>query len=192
MAAVDLTSTPALARLLRRCLREGRTVEIERLGTFRPRPGGGFEFVANRKPGVFLAYADEDRAAVERLYDALARAGCDPWMDRRKLLPGQNWPRAIERAIEMADFFVACLSGRAVIKRGAFQSEMRYALDCARGALLDDVFFIPVRLDDCLVPARIRKHIQYVDLFPDFGAGVRRLVETIQSEVHRRESETAA
>lgn len=181
-----------LARLLRRCLSEGRTVEIERLGTFKPKINGQFEFVANKRPSVFLAYVEEDRARVEKVYDALYRAGFDPWMDRRKLLAGQNWPRAIERAIGLADFFVACFSERAVLKRGTFQSELRYALDCARKTLLDDVFFIPARLDKCRVPARIQQQIQYVDLFPDFEAGLSKLVETIRGEVERRQVEQAA
>jgi hypothetical protein len=189
---VDAASAAGLARLLRRCLREGRTVEIERLGTFRPGSGGQFEFVANRRPSVFLAYVEEDRAAVERLYEALQRAGFDPWMDRRKLMAGQNWPRAIERAIGLADFFVACFSQRAVVKRGTFQSELRYALDCARKTLLDDVFFIPARLDECRVPSRIQRQLQYVDLFPDWSAGVAKLTGTIRCELERRAQERAA
>ena len=34
---------------------------------------------------------------------------------------------------------------------------------------------IPVRLDDCPVPARIQKELQYIDLFPDWARGLRRL-----------------
>lgn len=177
----------SLAGLLLRCLREGRSVEIERLGTFRPGRDGHFEFVANRKAGVFIAYVEEDREWAERLYEALRGAGCDPWMDRKKLLPGQNWPRAIERAIGLADFVVACFSRRAVVKRGTFQSELRYALDCARRTLLDDVFLIPVRLEECKVPARIGQQYQYVDLFPDFEAGARKVSEVIAGEMERRE-----
>lgn len=177
----------ALPGLLKRCLREGRAVEVERLGTFRPGRDGSFEFVANRKAGVFIAYVEEDREKAERLYEALRAAGCDPWMDRKKLLPGQNWPRAIERAIGLADFVVACFSNRAVVKRGTFQSELRYALDCARRTLLDDVFLIPVRLEECKVPSRIGQQYQWVDLFPDFEEGVRKVAEVIAEEMRRRE-----
>ncbi len=179
--------TPAqVARLVARCLAEGRRVEIERLGVFRPDGEGGFHFQPNKKPGVFLAYAAEDGAQVEGLFIALEKAGFQPWMDRRKLLPGQNWPRAIEGAIETADFFIACLSQRAVSKRGTFQSEVRYALECARSAPLDDIYFIPVRLDDCKVPPQIEKQMQYVDLFPDTAAGTKRLVQLIRKEARRR------
>jgi hypothetical protein len=107
-------------------------------------------------------------------------------MDRRKLLPGQNWPRAIEGAIETADFFVACLSERSIGKRGAFQSEIRYALDCARSAPMEEIYFIPVRLDECRVPAQIQKQLQYVDLFPEQSEGTRQLVRVLRKEVRRR------
>ena len=186
MAGAKLQTPAHVARLVARCLAEGRRVEIERLGVFRPDGGGGFHFQPNQKPSVFLAYAAEDGAQVERLFTALERARFQPWMDRRKLLPGQNWPRAIEGAIETADFFVACLSQRAVSKRGTFQSEVRYALECARAAPFEDIYFIPVRLDDCRVPAQIEKQMQYIDLFPDAAAGTRRLIQMIRKEARRR------
>lgn len=186
MADIRTSSVDELSALVRRSLEEGRHIEIERLGTFRPLPGGGFEFVSNRRPGVFLAYAEEDGPVVEKIYRALELCGFDPWMDRRKLVPGQNWPRAIEGAIETADFFVACLSRRSIAKRGCFQSEMRYALDCARNSPFDDIYFIPVRLEECRVPRQIQRQYEYVDLFPDFDAGLDKIVGLIRAEVARR------
>lgn len=167
-----------LARILRECLTEGRRVEIDGLGTFRA-AGGEFLFTPDTRRRVFLAYAAEDAAKVEHLYDALAVRGFEPWMDRRKLLPGQNWPRAIERAIRHADFFVPCFSTLSGEKRGRFHAELRYALDCALNQPLDGVFIIPVRLEECPVPHQIQEQIQYVDLFPDFDKGVERMAESM-------------
>lgn len=188
MGSGETASVRGLARLLRQCLREGRAVHVDRLGTFLPAAGGGFTFQPDAKPRVFLAYAAEDAARVEQMYDQLERAGFAPWMDRRKLLPGQNWPRAIEGAIETADFFVACFSKSSVRKRGNFQSELRYALDCARLAPVDDVFLIPVRLDECRLPEEIRRRWHYVDLFPGFEEGVKKLVQIIRREMEKREA----
>jgi hypothetical protein len=187
VSTVDSLTPAQLAALLRDCLQQGQAVELEWIGRFRPTGEGHFEFQPSGKPTVFLAYVVEDADVVERLYTRLAAAGFDPWLDRRKLLPGQNWPRAIERAIRASDFFVACLSKKAVVKRGAFQAEMRYALDCARQVPFDDIFFVPVRLDDCRVPARIQQQIQYIDLFPDFHKGAVNLISTLKTEVRRRE-----
>lgn len=168
-----------VARILRRCLQGGASVEIEGLGVFRPDGKGGFRFVPATQPKVFLAYVQEDAAAAERLYRGFRSHGFDPWLDRRKLLPGQNWPRSIEQAIELADYFVACFSRRALGKRGCFQSELRYALDCARRIPLEEIYFIPVRLEECRVPAYIRQHIQYVDMFPDWDRGFQRILAAI-------------
>lgn len=172
------TTMDDLARILRQCLDEGRRVEIDGLGTFRA-SGGEFQFVPDSRRRVFLAYAAEDWRKVDRLYDALAIRGFEPWMDRRKLLPGQNWPRAIERAIRTSDFFVPCFSNLSGAKRGRFQAELRYALDCALNQPLDGVFIVPARLEECPVPRQILDQLQYVDLFPDFDAGVDRMAESL-------------
>jgi len=169
-----------VARILRHCLERGAKVEIEGLGVFRPEGGGRFSFEPATQPKVFLAYVQEDAAAAERLYRELRRHGFDAWLDRRKLLPGQNWPRSIEQAIEVADYFLACFSRRAILKRGCFQSELRYALDCARRVPLEQSYFIPVRLEECPVPLRISRQIQYVDLFPDWDHGFRRILAAMR------------
>ncbi len=184
--AVERTSSAEIARIVRKCLERGGAVEIDGLGVFRPDARGGFTFIPQVRPKVFLAYAVEDRAAAERLFDAFLGHGFDPWMDYRKLLPGQNWPRAIEQAISVSDFFVACFSSRSIPKRGHFQSELRYALDCATRLPLDEVFLIPARIDDCRVPNRVQKEFQYVDLFPDWDAGFRRIVTMIRSQLRPR------
>jgi hypothetical protein len=172
-----------LAGIVRQSLDEGLTVEIDGLGIFQSSPLG-YEFVAQSRPEVFIAYATEDLALARRLCDELRAVGCSPWLDKEKLLPGQNWPRAIERAIEVADAFVACFSPRSIFKYGQFQCEVRYALECARKRPLessvDANFIVPVRLEECSVPRRIADHLQYVDLFPDWGRGIHRLVRAVK------------
>ena len=118
----------------------------------------------------------------KKLYRAFEENGFRPWLDKKRLMPGQNWPRAIETAIQTSDFFVACFSRRATSKRGSFHSELRYALFCAAKVPLDEIFLIPLRLDDCLVPSRISKQTQYLDLFPDWEAGVSRLIAVIKAQ----------
>jgi len=169
-----------IAELLKRCLEGGGRVEIDRLGEFRLGEQGEILFTSSIKPRVFIAYVEEDVEAAMRLCDDLRRNGCDPWVDRERLLPGQNWPRRIESAIEFSDCFVALFSSRSIRKRGQFQSELRYAIDCARRIPLDQSFILPVRLGECGVPKRITSALQYVDLFPDWGEGVQRLMCSIR------------
>lgn len=176
-----------IARLVRRCLREGHAIEIDGLGVFRPRPDGEVTFTAFTGPQVFIAYADEDLPYAMKLYANLQAAGLRPWLDKQRLLPGQNWPRAIEQAISVADFFVPCFSTRSIRKRGRFQAELRYALECAAHLPLDDSFILPVRLDDCAVPPAIAGSIQYVDLFHDWDAGVAVLRRAINRTLEFRQ-----
>ena len=182
----DCSPTEQLAQIVIRGVAAGKVVEIDGLGVFYPDATRGFRFEPSGLPQVFIAYVREDLRAIERLLEALETAGFSPWTDARKLVPGQNWPRAIESAIETSDFFVACFSENSVNKTGGFQSEVRYALDCARRVPLDEIFVVPLRLDGCRVPRSIQREFQYVDLFPDWSRGIRRLVTMMRREVARR------
>jgi hypothetical protein len=186
VAENSTATSEQVAQLVRSCLDEGLSVEIDGLGVFEPDSHGGYRFVARSRPKIFLGYVMEDLVLADRLFDALEDHGLAPWLDRRKMLPGQNWPRAIEEAIETSDFFVACFSHLSVRKKGSFQAEIRYALDCALRVPLDETYLIPVRLDDCPVPARIRREIHYIDLFPDWDRGVRRVMAIIERQLRKR------
>lgn len=179
-----MISENALGDIIRRRLRAPSSkVQIEGLGSFCKKTDGGILFEPHRQPRVFLAYVVEDKPAVARLYENLVHLGFQPWMDCQKLLPGQNWPRAIEQAIQISDFFVPCLSSHSVKKKGTFQAELRFALECARRVPLDQPYLVPVRLEDCKVPSRIMQEFHYVDLFPDWEAGLGKLTKTLRSSV---------
>jgi len=171
-----------IARVLRQALERGATVEIDGLGKFVPGGRHGVRFVGQTKPRVFIAYVQEDLSLIRKLCRAFEQHGFRPWLDKKMLLPGQNWPRAIETAIQTSDYFVACFSRRATLKRGSFHSELRFALNCAAKVPLDEIFLIPLRLDDCLVPRRIARQVQYLDLFPEWDAGVRRIAAVIRAQ----------
>ncbi len=171
-----------LARLITGELRNSPSVEVDGLGVFTRDNTGRITFSKGNRPRIFIAYAVEDAPMANRLFAELEVCGYAPWLDRRKLLPGQNWPHRIQDAIESSDFFIACYSHNSVHKRGGFQAEIRLALECAACVPLDDVFLIPVRLDDCRVPARIRRETQYIDLFPDWKAGLERIVRIVERQ----------
>jgi hypothetical protein len=177
-----------IAALLREALEQGESIDLDGLGTLSPGGKAGVRFTAQNQPRVFIAYVQEDLALAKRLFRGFEDSGFRPWLDKKRLMPGQNWPRAIETAIQTSDFFVACFSRRSTSKRGSFHIELRYALFCAAKVPLDEIFLIPVRLDDCVVPRRISRQIQYLDLFPDWRAGLERLRSVIlaQNEIRKR------
>jgi hypothetical protein len=175
-----LSDTESILAVMRRSLELGQSVEIDGLGRFQPAAGGGYEFIAQSRPQVFIAYVEEDLPLARRLRDGIAAAGCAPWLDKDKLLPGQNWPRAIRRAVEISDVFVACFSPRSIVKPGQFHNELRWALECARLRPLEATFLVPVRFEPCTVPGRISEQLQYVDLFPDWEAGMKKVVRAVK------------
>ncbi len=171
-----------LGRMIRRSLKRSKAIQVEGLGVFARDQAGEISFECSKRSRIFIAYATEDREAAERLFDELTARGLSAWMDRRKLLPGQSWPNRIEDAIASSDFFIACFSSRSIKKRGGFQTDLRHALICANSVPLDDVFLIPVRLDDCRLPARIQREMQYVDLFPDWVRGFDSVLQIIEHQ----------
>ncbi len=178
--------TRQLSRIVRQCLAEGARVEIDGLGTFVPGEGSRVQFIPQKKPSVFIAYASEDVEAVKKIYAGLEAHGFCPWLDKKKLLPGQNWPRAIESAIESSDYFVACFSRRSVKKHGTFQTELRFAIDCASRVPADEIFLIPVRIDDCELPRWMSRRLQYLNMFPNWKAGLQRLVKALSKQEAER------
>jgi hypothetical protein len=174
-----MTPREQILAIVRRALDRGQTVEIDGLGVFRFTQGS-YQLVPQTQPQVFIAYVEEDLALARKLCNGIAAAGCAPWLDKDKLLPGQNWPRAIRRAVEISDVFVACFSPRSIVKRGQFHNELRWALECARLRPLEATFLVPVRFEPCTVPGRIAEQLQYVDLFPDWEAGMKKVVRAVQ------------
>lgn len=179
-----MTPREQILEIVRRALDRGRRVEIDGLGTFRSTRRGEervYELIPQTKPQVFVAYVEEDLALARRLREELAAAGCAPWLDKDELLPGQDWPRAIRRAVELSDAFVACFSRRSMVKHGQFHNELRWALECARLRPLEGMFLVPVRFETCAVPRRIAEQVQYVDLFPDWDAGMKKVVRALRA-----------
>jgi hypothetical protein len=121
----------------------------------------------NRKLRVFLCYTSRDKPIVQELYHHLAtREWIDPWLDKFKLIPGQDWDLEIHEAIEKSDAIIVCLSTNSVTKEGYVQKEIRKALDIADEKPEGTIFIIPLRLDNCEVPRKLGK-FQHVNLFPD-------------------------
>ncbi|MBZ5622160.1 MAG: toll/interleukin-1 receptor domain-containing protein [Acidobacteriia bacterium] len=113
---------------------------------------------------VFLCHASEDKDRVRELYSTLARLKTDPWLDEKKLLPGQDWLTEITEAIRQSHVILVCISKNSVFKEGTVQRELKLALDMAEEKPEGAIYLIPVRLEQCDLPNRLR-HLQWVDLF---------------------------
>lgn len=117
---------------------------------------------------IFLLYARTDEEEVRRLYRRLVREGADVWMDKEKLLPGQDWAYEIRNAIHGSDLVIACLS-RQFNKQGGYRhEELKIALERANSFREGQTFIIPARLELCELPDSLRRW-QCVDLFETDG-----------------------
>ena len=101
---------------------------------------------------IFLAHASEDKPAVLALYDRLKQAGYKPWLDKKDLIPGQNWRSVIPKAIADSQLFIACLSQRSIAKQGFVQREFKMALNQYADRPPNSIYLIPLRLDECDIP----------------------------------------
>lgn len=128
---------------------------------------------------VFLCHSSGDKPAVRDLYQQLRKDGFKPWLDEEDILPGKEWEQEIRNAVRHSDVVLVCLSKNAVQKSGFIQKEIRYALDVAEEQPENSIFIIPVRLDFCDVPERLRRW-QWVDFFEQKG------YERLLSALHER------
>jgi formylglycine-generating enzyme required for sulfatase activity len=119
-----------------------------------------------RKLRVFLCHSSQDKPIVRELYQKLLAEGwIDPWLDSEKLLPGQDWDLEIEKAVETSDIVLVCISNQSVSKEGYIQKELRLVLDVSMNMPEGGIFLIPLKLEECEIPRRIRSW-QWLEYFP--------------------------
>jgi hypothetical protein len=118
---------------------------------------------------------------VRGLYARLTQDGVDAWLDKAKLLPGQDWELEIRKAVREADVVVVCLS-KQFNQAGFRQKEVRLALDTAMEKPEGEIFIIPARLEECDTLESLRKW-HWVDLFEDNGYEM--LMRTLRARADR-------
>lgn len=111
---------------------------------------------------IFLCHSSGDKTAVRGLYERLLAESFDPWLDVEKLHGGQDWELEIKRAVRSSGVVVVCLSHESITKDGYVQKEIKFALDVADEKPEGTIFIIPLKLEECDVPDRLRKW-QWID-----------------------------
>jgi hypothetical protein len=133
---------------------------------------------------VFISYGHEDIEAARKLYEELKSVhGVDPWFDKECLLPGMRWRPAIRKAIRESQFFIALLSESPTTRKGFFQKEMKDALAILEEFPEDKIFLIPIRLEECNVSFESLREIQYVDFFPNWDEGLKKVLKVISPDL---------
>jgi formylglycine-generating enzyme required for sulfatase activity len=119
----------------------------------------------NRPLRVFICHSSADKPVVRELCQKLrAEEWIQPWLDEEELYPGEDWDLAIQKAVEESDVVLVCLSNNSITKRGYVQKELRYVVDIALEIPEEEIFIIPLRLEECTPPRSLREW-QYADYF---------------------------
>lgn len=128
--------------------------------------GGGSEM----RPGsVFLSYASQDVAAVQKIRDALDSAGIEVWFDQRHLESGDDFDQEIKKYIRGCSFFIPVISKNTEARHEAyFRLEWNMAAERAKLIAETIPFILPVAIDPvgadhALVPERFRQ-VQWSNL----------------------------
>ncbi len=111
---------------------------------------------------VFISYAREDLAAVQRIKAGLEAAGITTWFDIDRLEVGDDYDRKIQRNISRCSYFIPVVSAATQRRlEGYFRREWSYAIDRVRNMADGALFILPVAVDatavaDALVPDKFK------------------------------------
>jgi hypothetical protein len=147
---------------------------------------------APRQLRVFLCHSSGDKPTVLELYHRLEAEGwIDAWLDKEKLYPGDDWNYEIQAAVKAANVILVCLTKSSVDKEGYVQRELKMVLDQADYKPENTLFIIPVRLEECEPPDRLRRW-HYADYFPpsDRDEAYARLLVSLRKRANELEITT--
>ena len=171
--------------------------ELHRRWTVRHKPGKVIELaVAPQRflpperempeNAVFISYARDDLAAVQKLKAGLDAAGVAAWFDMERLEGGDDYDRMIRKNIARCSFFVPVISAATERRlEGYFRREWSYAMDRTRNIAEGAVFILPVCIDDTNAgDARVPDHFKTVhftrlpagEITPEFARRLRDLL----------------
>ena len=103
---------------------------------------------------TFLSYSRINKDFAIRLARELKSEGFDIWLDQLDIPAGSRWDREVERALKESEIFMIILTASSVESENVLD-EIGYAIDNHKR-------FLPVLLEKCEVPLRLRR-FQYVD-----------------------------
>ena len=125
---------------------------------------------------VFLSHSSVDKPRVARLAERLTAAGLRVWFDRPNIDSGEDIVTAIEQGLERSRVLVLCMT------KAAFESEwMRLERNTAtfRDPGNHDRRFLPLRLEDCQIPATLRR-LKDIDWRAESDSAWQQLLATLQ------------
>lgn len=132
---------------------------------------------------TFISYSRINKEFAVKLAKELRAAGFPIWLDQLDIPAGSRWDDEIEKALWECGIFLTILTPASIASENA-KDEIGYAIDHGKRIL-------PVLLEDCEIPLRLRR-FQYVDFTSmNYDQGVRTAKELL-SRLMKEESQPAA
>jgi hypothetical protein len=135
--------------------------------------------LSTQQVNIFLIYAHGDKEMIRKLHQRLIRDGINAWLDVQNLQPGQDWQHTIRRAILHSDLVLVCLTRGFDKQPGYRHEELKIALQKAKLLEDENIFIIPVRLEECKMPATL-SHLHRVDIFEP--GGYKKLIRALREK----------
>jgi TIR domain/Protein of unknown function (DUF1566) len=124
---------------------------------------------------IFFSYSRSDSSFALRLAKDLREAGADIWIDQLDIPAGNHWDAAVEKALESSSCILVILTPASVASANVMD-ETSFAIESGKK-------IIPVLLESCLTPFRLRR-LQWVDFVTDYNAGLTNLIKSLNLTIH--------
>ncbi|MCP4112140.1 MAG: toll/interleukin-1 receptor domain-containing protein [Desulfobacteraceae bacterium] len=130
---------------------------------------------------VFISCAEDDILTANKIYADLQKQDIVPWVAHKDVNVGEKTEFAVRRAIKDSDYFLAMLSASSVNERGMFQKELKQAFNILAEFPQDDIFIVPVRLDDCNTNNEALSELHIIDMHKTpWKSGLEKIMKALQ------------
>jgi photosystem II stability/assembly factor-like uncharacterized protein len=131
-----------------------------------------------KQPRTFISYSRKDKGFALELAKELRTAGYLVWLDQLDIPTGARWDDEVERALQESEIFLIILTPASISSENV-KDEIGYAIDHGKRIL-------PILMEECQVPLRLRR-FQYVDFTKsEFNEGVKRAEQLLQSFINEQ------
>ena len=122
---------------------------------------------------TFISYSRKDKEFALKFARELKSAGYLVWLDQLDIPTGARWDDAVERALRECEIFLIILTTASISSENV-KDEIGYAIDHGKR-------IVPVLLEECEIPLRLRR-FQYVDFSEmKFGEGIKRAEQLLEN-----------
>lgn len=131
-----------------------------------------------KRHGAFISYSRRDKEFALALARELRAAGYLVWLDQLDIPTGARWDDEVEKALREYEIFLIILTPASVSSENV-KDEIGYAIDHGKRIM-------PILLEPCDVPLRLRR-FQYVDFTKiEFSAGVQRAKQLMEDLLNKQ------